>query len=82
VLADSGKIWRMATLMKRAPAKVEPKMRSLGLDLNALDLMGKVPTKVTIPKKRTMKRTLRIAVMVSSSINNRLNFFSELGNFY
>ena len=74
-------MWSMATLMKRAPAKVEPKMRSLGLDLNALDLIGKVPTKVTMPKNRIMKRTLRIDVIVSSSMKLKLNFTQKLGNF-
>jgi hypothetical protein len=68
VSADSGKICKIATLMKRAPANVEPKMRSLGLDLKAFDRMGRVPTKVTIPKNSTMKNTLSIPVIVYSSM--------------
>lgn len=54
--------------MNRAPAKVEPKILSLGLDLKAFDLMGRVPTKVTIPKNRIIKMTFRMAVIDYSSI--------------
>jgi len=59
--------------MKRAPANVEPKIRSLGFDLKAFERNGKVPTIDTIAKKKIMKRTFNIEVtadysMVSMSI--------------
>jgi len=68
VSAAYGKICKIATLINKAPAKVDPKIRSFGLDLNAFERIGNVPTNDTIPKNRIMNRTLRIAVMVDYSI--------------
>lgn len=54
--------------MKRAPAKVDPNILNLGLDLKALDLMGNVPTKDTIPKNKNMKKTFNTIVVTYSLI--------------
>lgn len=64
--------------MKRAPAKVDPKILNFGFDLNAFDRIGNVPTRVTIPKNNTMKRTLSIEMIVDYSI---LFVFFSLRNY-
>lgn len=64
--------------MKRAPAKVDPKILNFGLDLNAFDRIGNVPTRVTIPKNNTMKRILSIEMIVDYSI---LFVFFSLRNY-
>ncbi len=59
---------KIATLMNKEPAKVAPKILNFLLDLNALDLSGRVPTKQTITKNKIINKTLSIAVMVYWSI--------------
>jgi hypothetical protein len=54
--------------MKRAPAKVDPNILNFGLDLKALDLMGNLPTKDTIPKNKNMKKTFSTIVVTYSLI--------------
>lgn len=72
VSADSGRICSIATLIKRAPAKVDPMIRYLGLVLKAFERRGNVPIKHTMTKNSAMNTTLRIDVVVSSYI--RLSF--------
>ena len=55
---------KIATLMKRAPAKVAPKILNLGFDLNAFDLIGNVPTNETIAKNRTIKKIFSTDIRV------------------
>ena len=55
---------KIATLMKRAPANVAPKILSLGFDLNAFDLIGSVPTNETIAKNNTIKKTFSTDIRV------------------
>lgn len=69
-LADSGSMCIMATLMKSAPAKVVPRdLRSL-LVLKLGRRRGRMPTKITMKTKSTMKSTFRMAKIVFSSIVN------------
>jgi hypothetical protein len=58
----------MATLIKSAPAKVDPMILYLGLVLKAFERIGNVPTKHTMMKNSIINTILRIAVIVASSI--------------
>lgn len=51
--------------MKRAPAKVAPKILNLGFDLKAFERIGKVPTNETMQKNSNMKNTFNIDITVS-----------------
>ncbi len=56
---------RIATLIKRAPAKVDPITLSLGFVLKAWERIGKVPITQTMIKKIIIKNILSKAVRIS-----------------
>lgn len=64
VSADSGRMCRMATFKKSAPAKVVPSVCRTLFVLKLWSLNGNVPTTVTIVTKRIMNETFRMASIV------------------
>lgn len=59
----------MATLIKRQPAKVPPIDRKNGLFLKPTDRIGRVPKKITIMKKESMKRIFKSERTASADID-------------
>jgi hypothetical protein len=59
------------TFKNKHPVKVEPIARSKGLFLNYFDLIGRVPTKITIKKKAIITMAFKIgrSKELLSSIN-------------
>lgn len=68
---------KIATLINRAPAKVDPNILSFGFDLNAFDLIGRVPMYETITKNNTIKNTFKIDIKTISYILV-LYFFTKI----
>ena len=60
---------RIATLIKSAPANVDPIILNFGFVLKAWERIGKVPTTQTMTKKIIINKTLSKEVRISNSIS-------------